>query len=111
MRQMISASLDCGSVQQLAAAIYVEYPQMQGCTQVVSAAGKVRVTTTADVDVLKVEAFVCDYADRLAEGQRIMREAHEVYMAQDHLKEKYSRAVVRRQQSVRRQANSLRIGR
>lgn len=108
--QIFSATLNCGHVKPFAEALYAEFPKMVDCTKVISAAGKVRVSTTAAVDVLQVEAFVCDYAERLAEGQRIAQRSHEAWMAQDHLKEKFYRAVERRRRTVQ-QVNRLRMGR
>ncbi len=107
----ISATLDCGHVKPFSAAIYAEYPQMIGCSRIICTAGKVRIMTTADVDVMIVEAFICEYADLVAENIRSQRESHTFWMDADHLREKYYRATVRRQRSVQQQANRLRIGR
>lgn len=106
---IVSAKLNCGNPQTLAAALYAEYPQMAGESQVISTAGKVRIATRAAVDMVAVEEFVTAYANSLTAQRKETQEAHQAWMDNDHLNKRYYQATVRRQQNAQRQASRLRM--
>lgn len=61
-----------GQAQPLAAALYDAFPALAGCSQVISTAGRVRITTLAAIDADAVRAFIGGYLNCLPDAMAPM---------------------------------------